>query len=84
MRFKALIAALCLSLGVATASALPASADEIKIVGFGDSLMAAYNLQSDEGFPARLQAALRDRGHEVSIIDAGRFRRHHIGRPGAA
>jgi acyl-CoA thioesterase-1 len=71
MRFKALIAALCLSLGVATASALPASADEIKIVGFGDSLMAAYNLQSDEGFPARLQAALRDRGHEVSIIDAG-------------
>jgi acyl-CoA thioesterase-1 len=54
MRFKALIAALCLSPGEPDPPPLPASADEIKIVGFGDSLMAAYNLEADEGFPARL------------------------------
>ncbi|WP_340159684.1 arylesterase [uncultured Hoeflea sp.] len=48
-----------------------ATAEEIKLVGFGDSLMAAYNLQASEGFPARLEAALRERGHDVSITDAG-------------
>lgn len=71
MRFKALIAALCLAVGVAAVPVDAADAEEIKIVGFGDSLMAAYNLNGDEGFPARLEAALRERGHDVAIIDAG-------------
>ena len=65
--FRALIATLCLSAGIAAASA----ADPIRIVGFGDSLMAAYNLQASEGFPARLQQELRARGHDVEIVDAG-------------
>jgi len=67
MRFKTVIAAVCLALATVKASA----ADEIKLVGFGDSLMAAYNLQANEGFPAKLEAALRERGHDVSIVDAG-------------
>ena len=71
MRFKALITALCLIAGFAAAPTKADAADEIKLVGFGDSLMAAYNLQASEGFPARLEAALRDRGHNVSIADAG-------------
>jgi len=71
MRFKALIAALCLALGVTLAPVDASDAGEIKIVGFGDSLMAAYNLKGDEGFPARFEAALRERGHDVTIIDAG-------------
>lgn len=71
MRFKVLIAALCLTFGVTATAVQTSAADEIKIVGFGDSLMAAYNLQADEGFPARLEAALRARGHDVSIIDSG-------------
>lgn len=71
MRFKALIAAFCLTLGVASAPVEASAAEEIQLVGFGDSLMAAYNLQGDEGFPSRLEAALRERGHDVSIIDAG-------------
>ena len=71
MRFKSLITALCLSLGLAATPMRAATAEEIKLVGFGDSLMAAYNLQASEGFPARLEAALRERGHDVSITDAG-------------
>ena len=71
MRFKALITALCLIAGFAAVPTKADAADEIKLVGFGDSLMAAYNLQASEGFPARLEAALRDRGHNVSIADAG-------------
>ena len=71
MRFNPLIAALCLTFGVITAPVQAGAAEEIKLVGFGDSLMAAYNLQASEGFPARLEAALRERGHNVTITDAG-------------
>lgn len=71
MRFKILITALCLGLGLAVTPTRAGAAEEIKLVGFGDSLMAAYNLQASEGFPARLEAALRERGHDVSITDAG-------------
>ncbi|SOE16863.1 (3S)-malyl-CoA thioesterase [Hoeflea halophila] len=71
MRFKSLITLLCIGLGLAATPMQAAAADEIKLVGFGDSLMAAYNLQASEGFPARLEAALRERGHNVSITNAG-------------
>ena len=69
--FHAMIGIMCLALGVATAPRQAEAADEITLVGFGDSLMAAYNLQASEGFPAQLEAALRARGHAVTIIDAG-------------
>jgi acyl-CoA thioesterase I len=38
---------------------------------FGDSLMAGYELAPGESFPERLQIALRDRGHNVVIENAG-------------
>ena len=69
--FHALTAIMCLTLGVATVHRQAEAADAITLVGFGDSLMAAYNLQASEGFPARLEAALKERGHDVTIIDAG-------------
>ncbi|WP_193174430.1 arylesterase [Oricola nitratireducens] len=40
-------------------------------VGFGDSLMAGYQLGPGEAFPDRLQAALRSEGHDVTIANAG-------------
>jgi acyl-CoA thioesterase-1 len=40
-------------------------------VGFGDSLMAGYQLGPGEAFPDRLQAALRAEGHDVTIANAG-------------
>lgn len=48
-----------------------AAAEPIRIVGFGDSLMAGYNLGPDEGFPQKLEAALKARGHDVSVANAG-------------
>lgn len=48
-----------------------ALAEPVKIVGFGDSLMAGYGLGNDQGFTARLENALRGRGLEVSVANAG-------------
>lgn len=67
MAFKQLFAAALLML----AAALPAWAEPFRIVGFGDSLMAGYGLGPGEGFPEKLQAALRGRGHDVVIANAG-------------
>ena len=71
MRFKVLPAQFLVIVGFLVAFALPARAETLKLVGFGDSLMAAYDLAKEEGFPARLEAALKERGHDVEIADAG-------------
>ncbi|MGB6348002.1 MAG: arylesterase [Methyloceanibacter sp.] len=41
------------------------------IVAFGDSLTAGYGLAQDQAFPAQLQQALRARGQEVKVVNAG-------------
>ncbi|WP_157014490.1 arylesterase [Mesorhizobium xinjiangense] len=51
--------------------AVPAAAATINIVGFGDSLMAGYQLAPGQSFPAKLEKALRERGHDVTIANAG-------------
>ncbi len=43
----------------------------ITIVAFGDSLTAGYGLADADSFPVKLEAALRGRGHDVTIINAG-------------
>ncbi|KQS87758.1 MULTISPECIES: arylesterase [unclassified Rhizobium] len=43
----------------------------LNIVGFGDSLMAGYQLPPEDAFPARLEKALREKGHDVMISNAG-------------
>ncbi|TGT81782.1 MULTISPECIES: arylesterase [unclassified Mesorhizobium] len=48
-----------------------ARAEPFKIVGFGDSLMAGFGLGPGQGFTDKLQAALRARGHDVTVADAG-------------
>jgi acyl-CoA thioesterase-1 len=48
-----------------------ANARTIQIVGLGDSLMAGYQLPPGDGFPAKLEAALKARGIDVVIADAG-------------
>ncbi|TGV09200.1 arylesterase [Mesorhizobium sp. M8A.F.Ca.ET.173.01.1.1] len=48
-----------------------ARAEPFKIVGFGDSLMAGFGLGPGQGFTDKLQAALRARGHNVTVADAG-------------
>ena len=51
--------------------AAPARAEPIRIIAYGDSLTAGYGLPADDAFPVRLQAALRAKGHDVEIINAG-------------
>ncbi|MGX5843251.1 arylesterase [Mesorhizobium sp. ArgA1] len=48
-----------------------ARAETFTIVGFGDSLMAGFGLGSGEGFTDKLQAALRAKGRDVSVANAG-------------
>jgi acyl-CoA thioesterase-1 len=47
------------------------AAEPRMIVGFGDSLMAGYGLDVGQSFPEKLQAALKQKGHDVVIANAG-------------
>ncbi len=44
---------------------------EIVILAFGDSLMAGYQIPIDKAFPEQLQAALRDKGYSVRVVNSG-------------
>ncbi len=44
---------------------------EIVILSFGDSLMAGYQIPIDKAFPAQLQAALREKGYPVRVVNSG-------------
>jgi acyl-CoA thioesterase-1 len=48
-----------------------ARAEPVKLVGFGDSLMAGYQLPAADAFPVKLEAALRAKGYDVEIANAG-------------
>ena len=54
-------------------AALPAAAQEraVHLVGFGDSLMAGYQLAPAESYTAQLEAALKAKGRNVAITNAG-------------
>lgn len=45
--------------------------EERRILAFGDSLFAGYGLAPDEGYPEKLEAALRARGINARVADAG-------------
>jgi acyl-CoA thioesterase-1 len=47
-----------------------ATAEPIKIAAFGDSLMASYQLETEQGFPAKLAKALTAKGLDVIMTDA--------------
>ena len=48
----------------------PAQARTVRILVLGDSLAAGYGLPVADGFQARMTAALRERGHDVQLVDA--------------
>lgn len=48
-----------------------AAGGPLKIVAFGDSLTAGLGLPAAAVFPAKLEQALRAKGHDVSIANAG-------------
>jgi len=59
------------ALAVVLAAASPAAARTIRLVVLGDSLTAGLGLPPGKAFPDRLQAALRARGWDVDVLNAG-------------
>lgn len=59
------------NLTFACALAAPAFAEPATIVALGDSLTAGYGLPEGDGLVPQLQAWLRARGQDVTILNAG-------------
>lgn len=55
----------------AGSSSAKAQEKVVNLVGFGDSLMAGYQLAPSESYTAQLEAALKAKGHNVVITNAG-------------
>jgi acyl-CoA thioesterase-1 len=70
MRFKVGLLHIAVIAGSLLAATL-ANAATINLVGFGDSLMAGFQLPPGDGFPEKLQAALKAKGVDVAITNAG-------------
>jgi acyl-CoA thioesterase I len=48
-----------------------AMAEPIKLVVLGDSLTAGYGLNEEDAFPAKLETALKAKGIDVTVVNAG-------------
>jgi acyl-CoA thioesterase-1 len=53
------------------ARGLKAEEAPLRLLAFGDSLIHGYGLPPEESLPAQLEAALREAGHRVEVINAG-------------
>lgn len=51
--------------------AIPVMGPERRILAFGDSLLAGYGLEDGESYPDRLEQALRARGLNARVANAG-------------
>jgi acyl-CoA thioesterase-1 len=71
--FRRLAAAPVVALALAVVASAPAAAQDntVTIMAFGDSLVHGYGLPEGEPFPAQLEAALKDEGYDVEVINAG-------------
>ncbi|MBB3955092.1 acyl-CoA thioesterase-1 [Novosphingobium sediminicola] len=57
-----------------SASAATAPAPQgpaVRIIALGDSLFAGYGLRAEQAYPVRLEAALRGRGINAQVVNAG-------------
>ena len=68
VRVQVFVLALAAALGLA---ATPAEARPLRVVALGDSLTAGYGLPPGKAFPDALQRALKGRGWDVEVANAG-------------
>jgi acyl-CoA thioesterase-1 len=67
-RVQVFVAALAAALGLGLA---PAEARPLRVVALGDSLTAGYGLPPGQAFPDVLERALKARGWDVEVANAG-------------
>jgi len=60
-----------LILALPLCSFVPARAEPLRILAFGDSLTAGFMLPADAAFPAQLERRLRADGFDATVINAG-------------
>jgi lysophospholipase L1-like esterase len=65
------LAGFAATLATPVAAQTPAKGSPLKIVAFGDSLTAGYGLSAQDAFPAALERALKAKGHNVEVENAG-------------
>ena len=65
------VQALALAVALLAAGAAPAVAKTLRLVVLGDSLTAGLGLPPGKAFPDQLQAALRAKGFDVDVANAG-------------
>jgi len=65
------IAGLVAAMGVALALSDGLRAAPIKVVAFGDSLIAGFGLPSSQSLPSQLEGALKAEGLSVQVINSG-------------
>ncbi|MGH6850988.1 MAG: arylesterase [Methylocella sp.] len=69
--FLQLSAALLLAALSCPAQPAAARTPPLKIIAFGDSLVAGFGLAADATFPAVLEKTLRAEGYHVTVVNAG-------------
>ena len=69
--WRAIVHTLAFVAALLAAGAGPASAKPLQLVVLGDSLTAGLGLPPGKAFPDQLQAALRAKGYEVDVVNAG-------------
>ena len=69
--WRAIVHTLAFVAALLAAGAGPASAKTLRLVVLGDSLTAGLGLPPGKAFPDQLQAALRAKGYDVDVVNAG-------------
>jgi acyl-CoA thioesterase I len=68
---RAIVATLIGYVGLLLGPAVAQPDRPLRLVALGDSLTAGYGLPAEVAFPAALERALRARGHNVDVANAG-------------
>ena len=69
--WRGFVQALAVAALLALAAAGPAHARALRLVVLGDSLTAGYGLPPGKAFPDQLEAALKAKGWDVDVVNAG-------------